>query len=237
MKVLVIHAAKLKERGEHIDRMLREMGIDYEFISEGDADALTEALLDKYLKDGPEQMHQKSSRASCTIKHFLAYEKIVRMGWEGALILEDDIVLHQNFLPQFQQSIDEYQQTMADGNVLISYEDSSLQFVPRSKREKGRMLYPATTGRMAGAYYINHHAAKGILERLKLHRCDVPIDLYHYQLIQERFITYLWCQPALATQGSFTGAFRSSLSSKKDRMIVMRWWFKKNYKRLLYWFR
>ncbi len=159
------------------------------------------------------------------------------MGWEGALILEDDIVLHQNFLPQFLQSINEYNQRYADGNVLISYEDSSLQFVPRSKREKGRMLYPATTGRMAGAYFINHHAAKSILERLRHDRCDVPIDLYHYQLIQENFITYLWCQPALASQGSFTGAFRSSLSSKKDRFIVWRWFLKKSYKRLLYWLR
>jgi hypothetical protein len=29
MKALVIHAAKLKERGKHIDRMLRGIGMDY----------------------------------------------------------------------------------------------------------------------------------------------------------------------------------------------------------------
>jgi glycosyl transferase family 25 len=53
MKALVIHAARLKERGEHIDRMLRGIGMDYEFIREGDADALTDDLLDRFLADGP----------------------------------------------------------------------------------------------------------------------------------------------------------------------------------------
>ena len=237
MKALVIHAAKLKERGENIDRMLRSIGMDYEFIREGDADDLTDELLDKYLKDGPEDLHRKCPRASCTIKHFLSYEKILADGLEGALILEDDIVLHDDFMPRFMQSMEEYRRHYADQKVLISYEDSSLQFVPRSQREKGRMLYPGKKDRMAGAYFINCHAAKAILDRLAQQPTDIPIDCYHYQLLRKGVINYLWCQPALATQGSFTGQFRSSLSKKKDRMIVIRWWFKKNYKRLLYWLR
>jgi glycosyl transferase family 25 len=237
MKALVIHAARLKERGEHIDRMLRGIGMDYEFIREGDADALTDDLLDRFLADGPEEMHQKSSRASCTIKHFLAYEKVLNEHLEGALILEDDIVLHSDFMPQFEQSMREYEAHYANQKILISYEDSSLQFVPRSQREKGRMLYPGHKDRMAGAYFINHLAAKTILDCLKQRPSDIPVDCYHYRLLREGVIDYLWCQPALATQGSFTGSFRSSLSKKKDRMIEIRWWFKKNYKRLLYWLR
>ena len=38
----MIHAAKLKERGEHVDNMLRSMGIDYEFICEGEEFGLIE---------------------------------------------------------------------------------------------------------------------------------------------------------------------------------------------------
>ena len=237
MKALVIHAAKLKERGENIDRMLRGIGMDYEFIREADADELTDELLDKYLADGPEDLHRKCPRASCTIKHFLSYEKILADGLEGALILEDDIVLHDDFLPQFEKSMEEYHRNYAESKVLISYEDSSLQFVPRSQREKGRMLYPGKKDRMAGAYFINRHAAQAILDELKQQPTAIAIDCYHYELLKRGVIDYLWCQPALATQGSFTGQFRSSLSKKKDRMIEIRWWFKKNYKRLLYWLR
>ena len=237
MKAFVIHPQRLKERGEHIDRMLRNIGMDYEFVNEGDDDTQIEVYLDQYMRDGKEPMHQRSPRALCTISHFLTYERILAEQMEGALILEDDIVLHDNFMVRFEQSIEEYRRNHADKRILISYEDSSLQFVPRSQREKGRMLYPAEKGRMSGAYFINHHAAKAILDRLQTDRCDQAIDWYHYQLIQEHFIDYLWCQPALATQGSFTGQFHSALSSKKDRMIVIRWWFKKNYKKLLYWLR
>jgi len=237
MKTFVIHAVKLKERGEHIDKMLRSIGIDYEFVNEGDSESQIQAYLDLYMRNGKEEMHKKSPRSLCTISHFLAYEHLLEEGLDGALVLEDDIVLHDNFLSRYEKSIEEYQSNYADRKVLISYEDSSLQFVPRSQREKGRMLYPADKGRMAGAYFINRHAATAILERLRKERCDLAIDWYHYQLIKEGFVDCLWCQPALATQGSFTGQFRSALSKKKDAMIVIRWWLKKHYKQLLYWLR
>ena len=35
MKTLVIHPDRLKERGEHVDRMLRHIGLDYEIVNEG----------------------------------------------------------------------------------------------------------------------------------------------------------------------------------------------------------
>ncbi len=237
MKTFVIHPDKLKQRGIHMEQMLNGLGLRFEFVNEGHDDAQTEAYLKSFLRDGREQMLNKSSRSLCTISHFLAYERILQDKLEGALILEDDILLHNHFRQLFEQSIEEYSQRYAGQKVVISYEDSSLQFVPRSKRKKGQMLYPASKDRMAGAYFINRHAAQSILNRLKDDPTDVAIDVYHYQLIQEKFIDYFWCQPALATQGSFTGAFRSSLSKKKDRMIAFRWWFKKNYKKILYYLR
>ena len=237
MKTYVIHPERLKERGEHIEKMLRGIGMDYEFVNEGNSEQQIQSYLDQYMKDGRENMHQKSPRSMCTISHFLSYERLLKEGLEGALILEDDIVLYDHFMERYKQTIAEHDKYYSDKKVLISYEDSSLEFVPRSQRKKGRMLYPAEKGRMSGAYYINRHAAEAILERLREDKCDLAIDWYHYQLIKDGFIDYLWCQPALATQGSFTGKFRSALSSKKDRMIEIRWWFKKNYKRLLYWLR
>lgn len=237
MKTLVIHPPRLKERGEHIDNMLRKTGLSYEFVNEGNDEAQVKAYLEKYLQNGQEEMLRKVPRSLCTISHFLAYERILSEGLEGALVLEDDILLHTNFKCQFKQTIEEYRRDYQDQKVIISYEDSPLWFVPRSQREKGRMLYPGHRDRLSGAYFINCHAAKAILERLQDKKCDRAIDLYHNQLIEEKVIDYLWCHPALATQGSFTGAFGSSLSKKKDHLIAIRWWFKKNYKQLLYWFR
>ena len=239
MKAFVIHAATLKERGEHMDRMLRSIGMDYEFISEGDADQLTNELLDKYLKNSnkPDNIRNKLPQASCAIKHFLAYEHIVARNIEGILIFEDDIILHDNFLPCFEQSMKEYRKNYAEKSILISYEDSTLRFVPRSRREKGRVLYPAKNGRTTGCYFVNRTAAKAILDQIRNERCDRPIDWYHNLLFDKGIVECLWCQPAIATQGSFTGTFQSSLFAKHMNTIKFRWWFKKSYKRLLYWFR
>ena len=237
MKTLVIHPTHLKERGEHIDRMLREIGLEYDVVNEGNDDSQVKAYLKKYLKNGQEEMLRKTPRSLCTISHFLAYEIILSDGLEGALVLEDDILLHKNFKTQFEQSIKEYQRNYQNQKIIISYEDSPLWFVPRSQREKGRMLYPGCRDRLSGAYFINNYAAKAILDELQTKRCDRAIDLYHYQLIQEKIINYLWCHPTIATQGTATGLFETSLSSNRKKMRKLSWFFQKNYKLLLYWFR
>ena len=59
---------------------------------------------------------------------------------------------------------------------------------------------------------------KAILDDLQANRCDRAIDLYHYQLIEEKVIDYLWCHPTLATQGTATGAFETSLSANKKHL-------------------
>ena len=130
MKVLVIHPDRLKERGEHIDRMMKSLGMDYEFVNEGHDDNHIQALLDQYMRDGREQLHRRIPRALCTVSHFLAYERIVTDGLEGALVMEDDIALDTDFVARFEQSLKEYREHYADKNIFISYEDSSLRFVP-----------------------------------------------------------------------------------------------------------
>lgn len=238
MKILVIHAAKLVERAEHIERMLSSFGMDYEFIREADLEKLSKELLCHYFQRGEEMYANLLPRYSCATKHMLALEYIVKHRLDGALVLEDDIVLHKDFNKYFPKTILELYQRYRDRPAMISYEDSSLQFVPRSQRKSGQLLYPGKKDRMAGAYYMSRPCAEAILNDLATKKCPTTdADTYHYDLLKRGVIDYLWCQPALATQGSFTGAFRSTLSSKKDRMIVIRWWFKKNYKRLLYWFR
>lgn len=235
MKILVIHAASLKERGEHMDRMLRGMGMDYEFIREGDLDALDVQLMGRFFKDG--ETLRPTARHSCATKHFLTCEYIVKNDLEGALVLEDDIVLHSNFKSVYEQSLHELRRDYKDRPAIISFEDSSLRFVPRSQRRRGQLLYPATKGRMAGCYWMSRRCAEVILQDLATNKCSATdADTYHYELLQRGLIDYLWCQPTIATQGTFSGAFRSSLTND-GYFVRLRWLFKKNYKKLLYWFR
>ena len=217
--------------------MLRHLGIEYEFVNEGEDETIVKMYLEKYLQNGQEEMLRKVPRSLCTISHFLAYERVVSDNLEGALILEDDIILDKKFVSLFNQSIEEYRKVYHNQKILISYEDSPLWFVPRSQREKGRMLYPGYRDRLSGAYFVNRNAANVIIKRLQSKKCDRAIDLFHYQLIKEKVIDYLWCHPTIASQGTATGAFTTSLSENKKRMRRLSWLFQKNYKLMLYWFR
>ena len=96
-KILVIHAKHLRERMAHMKRQLQDWPERVEYITEADKNELTDELIDTYFVPGCE-LYNKSGATSCAIKHIRACQYIVDHQLEGALILEDDIVLHQRFM-------------------------------------------------------------------------------------------------------------------------------------------
>ena len=208
-KVIVIHAKHLRERMVHMERQLRDWPGEVVYVTEADKDELTDELID-----------------------------IVDHQLEGALVLEDDIVLHQGFEADFEKTMAEYRAHYAEQSIIISYEDSSLQFIPRSRRRKGLWLYEAPHGRVRfnGALYINQKAAQAIVDDVKANKCDIAVDHYYMHLYGKGLLQFLWCEPALATQGSFNGSFVSSMGQIRS-LEGLRWKLKYAYKRLVYWFR
>lgn len=235
IKVLIIHAEKYVERKLHMDRMLSAHSLTYEYVCKGAGDDVSEEEKEKYMGSG--QSNMGKGAMCCTLQHFYAYEKIIEENLPGALILEDDAILSSRFDKIFPLTIEEYYQSYSNENVIISYEDSRLRFVPRSYRKKDRYLYRMDRDRMAGIYFINNNAARMILDNARTQKCKQPIDLYHCQLLKQGLLTYLWCQPTIASQGSFVGLFGSTISTKKYKMEKLRWKLLKTYKKLLYQFR
>jgi chlorite dismutase len=145
MEILVIHMEKMTERKEHIEKTLEELALEpkHIYISDGNPESFTQEILNKYFGGKLILSPKAENVTSCALKHLLAYEYIVGSNLEGALILEDDICLHDDFKKVFYKSIKEYHQNSHDKkNVLISYEDSPLMFVPRSKRKKTKCYMP-----------------------------------------------------------------------------------------------
>ena len=81
---------------------------------------------------------------------------------------------------------------------------------------------------------ININAARMILDDACTQKCKLAIDLYHSQLLEQGKLTYLWCQPTIASQGSFVDILGSTLSTKKIEMEKLRWKILRTYKNLLY---
>lgn len=239
IKVFVVHVASQTEREMSIRRQLDPLDIDYRFVLDGDCADLTDEIIKKYFVMSDKWSTPKGPlpRISCAFKHFLSLRYIIDEGLEGALILEDDIELHGNFLSGFIQSIREWKAEHYDEAMVANYEDSSLKLVPRSKRRKGKMLYQAQRDRFGGCYFVSRKAAEAILDYVCKYKMDLPNDLFLTKLTEKGIIKYYWSHSCLATQGSFTGSLSSTLSSKKDRMIRVRWKLKSSYKKLLYWFR
>jgi len=235
--VLVIHAKHLTERRKHMERQLKGWPGRVEYILDYDKDELTDEVMRAYIKPGCE-LDNRSGATSCALKHLLACRYIVEHQLEGALVLEDDIVLHPGFRDDFERTLNEWRREYAGQPVLISYEDSSLQFIPRSQRVRGRWLYDAPQGRVRfnGALFVSQSAAKAICQDVAENRCDIAVDHYYMHLYGKGLIRFLWSEPCLATQGSFNGFFVSSMGQIRN-MEGLRWHLKYFYKRLVYWFR
>lgn len=236
--VLVIHAKHLTDRKKHMERQLQSWPGQVEYILDYDKSELTDEVIRTYIRPSCE-LDNKSGATSCAIKHLLACQYIVDHQLEGALVLEDDIVLHPHFADDFEQTMEECRRDYAGQPVLISYEDSSLQFIPRSRRVSGKRLYEAPHGRVRfnGCLYINQKAAQAIVNDVKTHQCDIAVDHYYVHLYGKGLVQFLWSEPCLATQGSFNGAFVSSIGGQVRTLEYYRWKLKYAYKRLVYWFR
>lgn len=239
-----IFVAHVKEgyddRERHIRAMLGNAGVEFEFMLDGDIPDITPERRARYFSP---DLSIPPSAQSCALKHILICEEIVKRNLPGALVLEDDICLNKHFPSVFQRSMEElpaYEHP--DGStdhkavpVIISYEDTRLRYVERSRRKKGRVLYPADRDRMTGCFYINRAGAEAILHRIKT--CgglDSPIDLYHASMLHSGDLLYLWCQPTVATQGSHTGKFRSGINPAKSFIGERIWLIRRLYRRLLY---
>lgn len=237
--IFIIHVRGQKEREAFIQTQLDRLGFPYEYILEGNMEDLTQEIIDKYFVDDgtPETMHGVYPRTSCAYKGIRAYERIVEKELKGALIFEDDIRLFPGFKEKFYNSLDEIEHYHADEPLIANYEESSLLLVPRSKRKEGQYLYRAERDRFAGCYYITYKAAKAIVEYVQKNKCNTTLDRFHTKLTEQGLINYYWSYPCLAVQCSCDGSMPTMIPTKPRPLKRLKWFYKRFYKHLLYWFR
>lgn len=213
-----------------------KIGGDYEFILDGDMEDLTEEVLQKYFVP---ELAKVTPFNSCSMKHLTACKYIVEHNLPGALVLEDDMVLYDNFVKVFNECMDEIDRRGLE-SPLINFEDSALRFVPRSQRRKGQHLYAVSRGRFAGCQYYSQGVARQILDYVDKYKMDCSIDVLQGELIGKIGLNYYYCHPCIATQGTHNGMFASSISSisaKKQRYRALMWQLKLAFKKMVYLFR
>jgi len=237
-KVYVLHVKKGYEaRKKMLMEQFDRHGITAEFMLDGDMEDITPEQLDHYFKG---DMHMIKPITSCTIKHFYILEKMVTDGVEDALIFEDDAILEPSFNRVFNASVEEFKKrTDIDPSLgFVSFENSTLKFVPSSQLVKGQYLYEANNGRCLGAYYLTTKLAKKMMDYTLKNKCGLPSDWHYDEMLKNGVMKIYWCHPAIVEQGSHNGLFASGIDGKKYGTIRrVNWKFQKWYKQLLYKFR
>ena len=91
-KIFIMHYTPLKERFNIMNNQLKKENVSYEFIKELDREKLTEKELQIF-----DTQKVKLSMCSNISKHILTYQKIIISDYNYNLILEDDVIILDNF--------------------------------------------------------------------------------------------------------------------------------------------
>jgi len=210
MKIFVLHCSKLADRKNHIIEQFSKQNIDFEFIEKYDKDDI-ESESAFYTKN------YKRSTMSLHLKHLYVY-KLLAEGTDSALILEDDVILCENFM----ETLNKYlTQLPADFDMLFLGDGCNLhiekeKLVPdKYVYEKG--LYPTSWGgdgasRCSDSYIISNQCAKKMFAYVKklTKPISLPIDWWINEAARGNNLKVYWAEPTIVSQGSQTGLFAGS---------------------------
>ena len=184
---------------------------------------LTPEWLDQWF--GP-PMNVVQPRTSCCSKHLVAYQRMVRDGWNDALVLEDDMFLSEDFVEELNLSLKELRSRpgLAEA-AYISLENSGLRPLNKiATEEPGVTLYRASKGRDTGAYWLTRASAERFLERATTAKIRESTPFFQNIVFESGAVELFWRHPAIAEQGSHSGKFDSLVTEHRTgRMRRPRW--------------
>jgi|TARA_R100000406_G_C3113146_1_gene124909 GR25 family glycosyltransferase involved in LPS biosynthesis len=195
-KIFICHWDKLTDRKEELIKVLSEENIfDYEFVCDYDKDTWSEEEI-KY--DFPKIFEVvegygrklKSSEISLSLKHVKIIREVAEK-YEYALVLEDDVILCDNFVEEFLES---HNQLPDDWDIAWVGTCCGLH-APTSE---GKRVYRVNGSRCTHAYAISNIGAKKVLSELKY--CNTGADFFFNLLIEKFNLNNYWFEPALAIQ-------------------------------------
>lgn len=237
VKVFVIHVKKgYEDRARHMEKMLGEMGVDFEYILDWDVPDLTDEEVAKYFVG---HMGRCWPATSCGFKHLEVYQKMIRENIPYALVLEDDIFLKKNFERVFNAAFRELEASHGTEKPFwLSMEATAMGFVPRSIRRRGQHVYPGRFLQCTGCYLANISLARTILDTISAQPTDLPIDIYFDRLRAGGLFDAFWTYPVIAEQGSHMGKMTSAIgNSSNGRFAGLKRRLSFIYKEILYFFR
>lgn len=208
IQIYVVSVKSFTARHEHIERMAQQFGFSFEYVWRYDADELTEADLDRV----SDSLSHKS--ASNVLKHFYAQELFLKTGYEIALVLEDDVILFDSFFEQLGQIIDMAKNLSPGWLIFLGGADNKLDSRFFASDKQFLVKAPITT---AEAYLIDRRGCEMRSIWLETHSIDRQAD-HQLKLVDQQLGLGQYCvSRPIATQGSITGLFGTSLDASRSK--------------------
>jgi len=229
--IYILHYQPLVERKIFMNNQLSKQNINANYILEHDKEDMKED--EKIIFDYNNKF--SLSNSSLILKHIEAYKQIVINNQEFGLILEDDVILNNDFNTKYY----EYYKQLPDDSDILFYGNGfkNSMNVPKSIIKKNINVYLkgnngigkwspevkdigwsicSGSSRCSDCYIIKNITAQKILnyvDEIKINKkpkISHPSDLWMNILFRNLELKVYWSEPSICTQGTENGMFKSS---------------------------
>lgn len=214
-KIYICHYNKLFERKKSIIKQLDKYKLDnYEFVELFDKDELnSKQILDNFPKINNIENRMTAGEKSLALKHAWIILDVYHKNYSSALVLEDDAILCDNFVEQFNNY---KKQLPLDWD--IGWVGSCFNL--REPQVSNCNVYKTDRGsRCTHAFCIS----KQFTEKVKAEviNIDKPSDHYYNYLVKTFSLNNYWFQPALALQSlDFCSALNADPNHKWEPHLM-----------------
>lgn len=208
--IYVITVKSFRDRHAHIESLSKRLGFEFQYVWKYDADQLSELDLPMV----SDSLAPKS--ASNVLKHIEAQKMFIdSSGSEGfALILEDDVVLFDNFLSRLESIIARAKLLPPGFLIFLGGADNKIDKRFLSLSGDDLVESPITT---AEAYLVDRYGCEKRLQWVEENKLTKQADHQLKQIDCELGLVQYRVAKALATQGSITGMFKTALDESRAK--------------------
>ena len=225
IKAYILHCKSLIDRKNYMQSVIERLQLNAEWILDYDAVDLTDDVRNYFYASNRVEAMTRSAKLwgfgherllgdgeiSIAIKHTLAMQKIASGDEDFSLVLEDDGIFVENFNDLFYEYL---QKTPNDWDIIHvgnGYGMRPEKYISSHSGIAYKMIHPAS--RCAEAILVKKEAAIKISSTMNPFYMAADWELgYQYWLHN---LNVYWWDPALVTQGSHNGIFKSSLQYER----------------------
>ena len=208
LKTYMIHYTPLIDRKKFFEEELAKQQVQYECITSHDKENLTDKDISKFKSS----LNKKF--ISNFLKHLSAIEKISRSNNEINLIIEDDVILCDNFK---EKMFKYYNELPSDFDFMFLGGEPGKQWdVPSHMIQPNKNCYknPRFFTKTLDAYIINVKTAENVINyynQTPNNSLHIETDHWLNQYMKQHNSKVYWCYPRLVEHGSAIKFFKSSL--------------------------